>query len=105
MECCRISAVQRACNHAVEDQLLGRSPIARIRKPFQGMRENVVNHEIFQETLEHVRSEGFKDLLTAACETGARPQELLAVEASNVDLENRRWLFEVKASKGKRKVA
>lgn len=48
-----------------------------------------------------VEDQEFRDFLTAMWETGSRPQEVRIVESHHVD--DGRWVFERKNSKGKRK--
>jgi integrase len=95
-------AVQRAVNWATEQRLIDRSPIAKMRKPKCKTREVIITSEEFDEYLTLIKGEHFKELLVAAWETGARPQELTCLEARHVDLANGRWLFPVNESKGKK---
>jgi integrase/recombinase XerC len=99
----RIGAVQRAFNVAVEDGKLESSPIRKIRKPSAGRRENLISKEHYEIMLRSTAPD-FQDLVTLAWETGARPQELFSITINDVDLPNRRWVFEVKGSKGKKRV-
>lgn len=99
-------AVQRAFNWAAKAGLLksiaGRSPLAGLEKPQQGRREQLVTPEEFEEILGWVKDREFADLLEVSWDTGARPDELFTVEASFVDLDNSRWVFPVRESKGKK---
>lgn len=95
--------VQRAFNWAVEEGLIDRSPLARVRKPAREGRETVVSPVEYREIMEAVEEPNFRDLLELAWETGARPQELRAIEARHVDLERGRIVFPPKESKGKRR--
>jgi integrase len=98
-----MGAVQRAFNHAAESGRLPASPVAKLKKPSQGRRENIVDEPTFEAMMKAV-SPRCRELFTAARETGARPQELFRVEAKHVDLPGRRWVFEVKSSKGNKRV-
>lgn len=95
-------AVQRAFNWAEEQQLIERSPIARMKKPRCKRREVVISQAEFDHLLELTKGKNFRELLVTAWETGARPQELTRVEARHVDLANERWVFPIEESKGKR---
>jgi integrase len=81
---------------------LDRSPIAHLEKPPAGRREQVATAEEYRALLSLTRDREFRELLTAAWETGARPQEILHVEARHVDLQNARWVFPPAESKMKR---
>ena len=52
--------------------------------------------------LGQIKDEEFRDLLVVCWETGCRPQEILAVEASHVDLDGERWVFPPEEAKGKK---
>ena len=49
-----------------------------------------------------MKDQEFRDLLTAAWETGARPNELYTVEASFLDEANACWIFPIRLSKGRK---
>ncbi len=95
-------AVQRAFRWAEREQRILRSPIAHIEKPKCMRREVVITPAEFDDILAAVTGEGFRDLLITAWETGARPHELLTVEARHVDSTLARWVFPVSESKGQR---
>lgn len=103
---CAIVAVQRAFNWAAKAGKLrtlgGRSPVTGMEKPPQGRRELVISPEQYAEALAAVEDQEFRDLLTAAWETGARPHELYTVEASFLDETNSCWVFPIRLSKGRR---
>lgn len=96
-------AIQRACNWAERQGLIDRSPIPRVEKPTPEAREVAITPADYADLLARFPDAEFRDLLAVAWETGARPNELFRVEARHVDLENKRWTFQVKESKGKRK--
>jgi integrase len=93
-------AVQRAFRWAEEQGLIDRSPLARFKKPRARRREVFISEEEFERVLGSFRNEEFRDMLVAAWETGARPQELVAVAARHVDLALGRWVFPIDESKG-----
>jgi integrase len=101
-----ITAVQRAFNWAAKAGMLrslgGVSPLARLDKPAQGRREQLITVGEYKKILSAVKDNAFRDLIEAAWETGARPNELFIVEASHVDREHARWVFPVVLSKGRR---
>ncbi|MBX3412421.1 MAG: site-specific integrase [Pirellulales bacterium] len=86
-------AVQRAFNWAEKLGYLERSPIHYLEKPKAGRRETIVTPAEFPVMLAAIRRQEFRDLVVTAWETGARPQELIRVEARHVDLQNARWVF------------
>jgi integrase len=96
-----IRAVQRACNWAVRQGYLLRSPVAHMEKPAQVSREIVITDEQWAEITKDADA-AWLDFLTILYETGCRPHEARIVESRHVDLLNRRWVFPVSESKGKR---
>ena len=86
-------AVQRAFRWAEDEERILRSPIARFKKPKAKRREVVIPVDEFLKIRSLCPNEAFRDLIDIAWETGARPQEILAVEARHMDLVSRRWVF------------
>ena len=72
-----------------------------MEKPSPRRREQFLTADEYNEILPHIKSKRFKDLIVAAWETGARPQELFRVEVRHVDLANCRWVFPPNESKVK----
>lgn len=99
-----IIAVQRSFNWAMKLGHIEKNPVGSLEKPRGGRRETVILEPEFKQLLKLVNDEAFRDLLTAAWETGARPQELVRVEVRHIDLENARWVFPQEEAKGKRRV-
>lgn len=100
----RIGAIQAALRWAVDRSMIAPSPILKLRKPTAARRENHLDETEYDAALEACRSRHLKVVLITAWETGARPQEILRVEAKHLDRKGKRWVFEVRASKGKRRV-
>ncbi len=88
-----IIAIQRTFNWAEKQGLIERSPIRGIEKPAAGKRTEVITLAQYRQLLEHVQNPRFADLLVAAWETGARPQELTRVEQRHFDEVHSRWVF------------
>lgn len=99
-----IASVKRGMGWAEEQGYIDHSPIARMRKPGCGRKEQVVTTEQYQALLGWCSDQDFKDLLTVSWETGCRPQESLRVEARHFDVAGGRWAFPVSESKGKQKL-
>jgi integrase len=78
-------AVQRAFCWAEQEGLIAQTPLRHVHKRTPRDREIVVSQTEFERILAHVRDQNFRDLLTVAWYSGARPQELLQVEARHVD--------------------
>lgn len=98
-------ALQSVCRAMRWAKKLGRiteSPLAGVEKPPVGRRNNPITPEAFAKILEHVKDEPFRDLLVTAWETGARPQELVRVEARH--FEGDRWVFPAEEAKGKKRI-
>ena len=88
-----IVAVLRALNWAEKMGLIDRTPIRSMEKPPAGKRTQIISATVYRQILTTTKNADFRDLLVAAWETGARPQELTHVEARHVDVENARWVF------------
>ena len=99
----RIRAVKRALRWAVQQGYIGHDPIAHLPKPPVGRREVVITPAEYAAILAEVPDEAFRDVLTIAWETGARPQEITRVEARHVELAHARWVFPQSEAKGQRK--
>jgi integrase len=97
-----ITAVKRSLKWAVELGYIERSPLAHMKKPSGGRKEQVVSAVQYQALLDRTTDQEFKDLLTVTWETGCRPQESLRVEARHLDLVGGRWVLPASESKGKR---
>jgi integrase len=95
-------AIQRGMRWAEKQGLIDRTPIQSVEKPQPENREVYIPPEEFTALLSRFPDQEFRDLLTIVWETGCRPQEAFAVEARHVDLDNSRWVFKIKESKGKR---
>jgi integrase len=95
--------VQRAFNWAVEEGLIDRSPLARVRKPAREARETAVSPTEYRDIMAAVEEPNLRDLLELAWETGARVQELRVIEARHVDLGQGRIVFPPREAKGKRR--
>ncbi len=88
-----IQAVKRVFRWAHRMGYLKTNPLEFLEKPSAGRRGQIVTPEQYKEILGKLPSAQFKNMIVAAWETGARPQELVRVEMRHVDLDNRRWLF------------
>jgi integrase len=93
-------AIMRVLSWAKKRGRIEHSPLAGYEKHRPGKRTAVISPEEFAGMLALVPRREFKDLLTVTWETGARPQESLAVEARHVDLAKARWVFPPEESKG-----
>lgn len=94
------TAIKATFNWATKQGYIDRSPIQHFQKPPAGKRDKVITEAEYKAILAATRDPTFRDLLTLAWETGARPQELLQVRARHVDLANRRWVFPPEEAKG-----
>ena len=98
-----IVAIQRPFRWAQKMGYIERNPIAHLEKPQSGRRDQCITEREYQEIIEAIPDNEFRELLQVAWECGPRPQELLRVEARHVDLKNGRWLFPKEEAKGKRR--
>lgn len=99
-----IISIQRPFRWAEKMGLIDRNPLAHIEKPQQGKRDQVITPAEYEAIMELVPDEPFRNLLTLAWETGARPQELVRVAARHVDPRHARSIFPQDEAKGKQRV-
>ena len=95
--------VQRAFRWAKKQGLIDANPVEDVEKPGKGRREDFYTREEYEALLAAFPDQPMRDVLVTVWETGCRPQELFGVEAANVDVAGKRWVFQIKNSKGKRK--
>jgi integrase len=95
-----VSACQRAFNWALDEELIERSPVARMKKPAREARELAVSPVEYAQVMASVTEPNFRDLIELSWETGARVQELRKIEARYV--QESRVVFPPKESKGKK---
>jgi len=95
--------VQRAFRWAEKLGYIEKNPIWQIEKPTAGKRERIVTEDEYNEIRAATKDSEFRDLVTSAWETGARPQELVRVESRHVDLANSRWVLPPHEAKMKRR--
>jgi integrase len=96
-----IRSVQRPYRWARKLGLIDTNPLEYMEKPSPRKREDFLTPDEYRVILSQIKSQRFKDLIIAAWETGARPQELFRVEVRHVDLANARWVFPPNESKVK----
>jgi integrase len=95
-------AVCRCFHWAENEEVILRSPFRRVEKPKHQQRTVVIAPEEYEFIRSCFPAQCIQDLLVTAWETGARPQEIVAVEARHFDAANSRWVFAAEESKGRR---
>jgi integrase len=98
-----IRSVKRAFSWAIEYGYIEKNPIAGVRCPSPGRRDKLITPETFAKILGKVRDQRFRDLLTFAWETGARPQEVKRIEVRHFEAQLARIRFPKEESKGKKR--
>jgi integrase len=96
-------SLQRAMNWAERQGVIDKNPIRYLEKPSGDARETPVTPAEYEKLMALVKDDPFRNLLIAAWDSGARPNELMRVEARHCDFDHRRWVFTKKESKGKKK--
>lgn len=99
-----IGALKRAMNWALDEELIEKNPIARVKKPGREPREAAVSPEEYPKILAAVTEGAFRDLIELAWETGARVEELRKFEARFVDITQSRVLLPRSKAKGRRRI-
>lgn len=97
-----LRSIKRCMKWAKKQGYVDRNPIEDLEVPTAEAKEVYVSPEELQVLISYVRDQTFADLVATTYDCGCRPQELIAVTASNVDLTNGRWVFRKSESKGKR---
>lgn len=87
---------------AVDTELLQKNPIRKLTKEKPNTRQTYTEPADYELIMTHVNDVPFRDLLTSAWETGARPFELFKVGARHVHLDRRFFKFDQQEGKGKR---
>jgi integrase len=96
-------SVQQAFRWAKRQGLIDSNPIEYVEKPGGQAREMAISPAQYTAIMEVVTEPCARTLLHAAWETGARPQELRAIEARHIDFDLRRIVFPASESKGKKR--
>lgn len=97
-----VTAISRAFNWAVDEGLIDRSPIFRMKKPAREARELTASPTDFSEIISVVKEPHLRDLIELAWETGARVQELRKIEARYYEPAANRIVFPPSQAKGKK---
>jgi integrase len=95
-----ISAAKRAFSWAVDEELIDKSPPARVKKPSREAREMAISPDEYEKIIAAIQTPTFRDLIELSWETGMRVQELRKVEARFFD--GGRIVFPPKEAKGKK---
>lgn len=96
------NAVLRALNWLVSQHMIDQSPLRGFSRPSAQTRTTTVSKLEFDEILGHVRDAEFRDLLTVAYDSGARPQELRILEARHIELSDSLAVIPASEAKGNR---
>lgn len=102
-----ITAVKRSLNWAVDEEILVHNPLARLKRPPQGVRTVTVDAAAVERLLEladrgkgkQYRRGAFRQFVLAMVSTGARPGEVRTVAAHNYDPRVPGWVFPPKKNK------
>jgi integrase len=90
-----ISAIKRVFNWSVKEGYIEKSPLLKLSKPPERKRERILTDDEKKLLLNNYSPDDpFRDFLQAVLLTGARPGEVMAVEASHVSLADCTWTFE-----------
>ena len=97
-----ITALQAGFNWAVRNRGLDKNPIKGMRKPEAKKRDGTVTPEEFEDLLDHVLLDEFKDLLIVSYDSGARPFEVKELEARHVQPDKQRAVLPAAEAKGRK---
>lgn len=97
-----VTAVKRAFNWVLDEELIERNPVGRVKKPAREAREMAILPTEYAAIIDAVRDPNFRDLIELNWESGMRPQEIRKIEARFFDPETSRIVFPPKEAKGKK---
>ncbi len=97
-----IRSVKRCLEWARLQGYIAANPIDGIEVPSAERRELLITPSDFSEMLSFIPDPTLRELCQVTFDTGCRPQESLRLEAKHIDFSFDRWVFPIKASKGKR---
>lgn len=96
-------AIKRVYHWADEMGHMTQNPIKKLKRASAQRRKSYMKPEDFGTLLAHLHeTDPFRDLLTFAWNTGARPQEVRHIEPRHVNIEKGYILFPKEEAKGKR---
>jgi integrase len=98
-----ITIIKGALTWAVGQGYIDRNPIEKMKMPPRAVRQEFVKAVDWQRVLEAAKGDEFRDYLTLALSSGARPQELRIIEARHFDAAGKRLVFPILESKGKKR--
>ena len=84
-----IRSVQRPFNWAVEEGIIPRSPIDKIKKPKATSRQVELTDAQFKKIIAAIKDEAFRDVMLLMRETGLRPEEARKISVREFDREGR----------------
>lgn len=88
-----IGVVKQVFNWGVEQGLIESNPVVLLKKPTAKQRERILTATERATIWESIPDQAFRDFVLALEETGARPGEIRAVTAANVDVANGVWVL------------
>jgi integrase len=88
-----IAIVKAAINFAVGQGYIGENPLRSVKKPGTKRRERLLTADEQSALLDATHDREFRDFLVALQETGARPGEVAAVTARDVDFDAAVWVL------------
>lgn len=93
-------AIKRVFNWGEKNKLIPLSPLHGLKKPAATRRTYVVKQEEYEELLEHIRSDAFRDVVRMCYLTGIRPQELKLMRVEHFDAPGARIILPPEEAKG-----
>lgn len=88
-----VICVKRAFNWAEAEGVLSSNPLKGVKKPPQPGRSRIVTEEEKREILAAIKDNNFREFVFAMQESGARPGEVRAVTAADVNLDLGVWVL------------
>jgi integrase len=96
-----ITIIKRVLSYALAEGYIREDPLRSLKKPPVERRKKLLSAEEQQALFDATPDQPFRDFLTALQETGARPGEIAAVTAADVDLDEGLWVLQTHKTRAK----
>jgi integrase len=98
-QCGAVTSLKCALSWGKREGYIDRNPLEDMRRPTPGRRMSIMTEEQYRQVFEARTDDRIGELMIALHETGARPSEVMNLQASMIDFEKGRAVLNSKTSK------